>query len=165
MASITLKGNPISTIGDLPAVGSQAPDFSFVRNDLSEGTLYGETAQFKVLNIFPSVDTGTCALSVKQFNERAAALPDTKVLCVSKDLPFAQKRFCGAEGIDKVDTVSVFRSDFADSFQVKIADGPLSGLCARAIVVLDADNKVIYTEQVAETTEEPNYDTAINSFK
>lgn len=161
MADITLKGNPIKTAGTLPKVGSVAPDFTLVKNDLSEAKLSQYSGKRKVLNIFPSVDTGTCAMSVRQFNQKAAGLKDTVVLCISQDLPFAQKRFCGAEGINSVETLSAFRSKFADDYQLRITTGGLAGLCSRSVIVLDENNKVLYTEQVAETTSEPNYDKAL----
>ncbi|MBP7845549.1 MAG: thiol peroxidase [Proteobacteria bacterium] len=165
MAKITLKGNVINTLGDLPAVGSKLPDFNMVKSDLSETNLYSIKAAHKILNIFPSVDTGVCASSVRTFNKRASELDGALVLCISKDLPFALKRFCGAEGIDKVETVSVFRSDFSKQLQLEITDGPLKGLCSRSVIVLDADNKVLYREQVAETTQEPDYEAALKSLR
>ena len=161
MAQVTLRGNPSNTNGELPAVGSTAPSFSLVGSDLGEvssGSLAGKKV---VLNIFPSVDTPTCAQSVRTFNERAAGLDDTVVLCVSEDLPFAQGRFCGAEGIENVKTGSGFRSDFAEQFGVKLADGPLAGLMARAVVVLDADGTVTHTQLVGEIADEPDYDAAL----
>jgi len=160
MANITLKGNQISTSGTLPAVGSQAPEFTMVKEDLSETSLSGISGR-KVLNIFPSVDTGVCAASVRQFNSRAAGIKDTVVYNISKDLPFAMKRFCGAEGIKNAQTASVWRSDFATKYGLEILDGPLKGLCSRAVIVLDASNKVVYTQQVAEITTEPDYDAAL----
>ncbi|TNE97879.1 MAG: thiol peroxidase [Deltaproteobacteria bacterium] len=163
MAKITLKGNEINTSGELPAVGSTAPDFKMVKADLSVANL-GSFGKKKVLNIFPSIDTGTCAMSVRQFNKMAAELNDVTVLCVSKDLPFAQKRFCGAEGLDKVETVSVFNSDFAKSYGLEILDGPLAGLCSRSVVILDENNKVIYTQQVTETADEPDYDAVLKAL-
>lgn len=164
MAKITLKGSPVNTSGNLPAVGSIAPDFAMVKNDLSEVKLSAIHTKYKVLNIFPSVDTGTCAMSVKKFNQSAAELKDVAILNVSKDLPFAQKRFCGAEGINQVETVSVFRHDFAKAYQLEIVDGPLKGLCSRAILVLDKNNKVLHAEQVAEIANEPNYATALKAL-
>lgn len=164
MAKITLKGNEINTNGQLPALGSVAPDFSMVRNDLSE-TMLGAIKGVKVLNIFPSIDTSTCALSVRTFNQKAADLGETLVLNISKDLPFAQSRFCGAEGIDKVETFSVFRSDFAGNYGLEFVDGPLKGLCSRAIIIVDQNNKVIYTEQVSETVDEPNYEEALKALE
>jgi thiol peroxidase len=165
MAKITLKGNPVNTSGDLLKTGAKAPEFSLVKNDLSEAKLATYGAQIKVLNIFPSVDTGTCAMSVRQFNKLAAELKNTVVLNISKDLPFAQKRFCGAEGIDKVETLSAFRSAFAKDYQLEILDGALKGLCSRVVLILDGSNKVIYAEQVNEITSEPNYDAALKFLK
>jgi thiol peroxidase len=164
MAQITLKGNAVKTEGDLPKVGTTAPDFTYVKNDLSETNLYSVKAKFKVLNIFPSIDTGTCAMSVRQFNQKAASMANTAVLNLSLDLPFAQKRFCGAEGIDKVETGSVFRSNFLSNYKIKIMNGGLTGLCSRCVVVLDENNKVLYTEQVSEIANEPNYDLALKAF-
>ena len=165
MASITLKGNAISTCGDLPAVGSAAPDFTLVKQDLSPATLGDFAGKKKVLNIFPSVDTPVCATSVRRFNEAAAKLENAVVLNISADLPFAQKRFCGAEGIEGAHTLSTFRSSFAKDYGLEIASGPLAGLCSRAIVVLDADGKVVYTEQVPEIAQEPDYDKALAALK
>ena len=165
MAKITLKGSEINTSGELPAVDSKATDFNLVGGDLSEVNLSNYQGKRKVLNIFPSVDTGTCAMSVRQFNQMASDLDNTAVLCISKDLPFALNRFCGAEGIENVATLSAFRSSFAADYGLEIVDGPLKGLCSRSIVVLDAEDKVIYTEQVAETTEEPNYERALEALK
>lgn len=160
MAKITLKGNPINTSGSLPAVGSTAPEFTMVKEDLSEASLSSFSGR-KVLNIFPSVDTGVCAASVRKFNEKAGGLKDTVVLNISKDLPFAQKRFCGAEGIKNATSASVFRSDFAQKYGLEIVDGPLKGLCSRVVLVLDASNKVLYAQQVAEIATEPDYDAAL----
>lgn len=160
MAKITLKGNAINTSGTLPAVGSKAPEFTMVKEDLSEASLSGISGR-KVLNIFPSVDTGVCASSVRAFNVKAAGLKDTIVFNISKDLPFAMKRFCGAEGIKNAQTASVFRSDFAQKYGLEIVDGPLKGLCSRVVLVLDADNKVVYAQQVAEIATEPDYDAAL----
>lgn len=161
MAQITLKGNAINTCGNLPAVGTKAPNFSGVKNDLSEVSLADFAGKKVILNIFPSIDTGTCATSVRTFNQKASTLDNTVVLCMSADLPFAHGRFCGAEGIDKVDTLSTFRSDFSDSYGVKLIDGPLNGVCARSIVVIDETGTVTHTELVSETVDEPNYDAAI----
>ncbi|WP_374025958.1 thiol peroxidase [Mycobacterium sp. HNNTM2301] len=160
MAQITLRGNPINTVGELPSVGSPAPAFSLTGGDLSEVTSDQLGGKALVLNIFPSVDTPVCATSVRTFNERAAATGAT-VVCVSKDLPFAFARFCGAEGIDNVKTGSAFRSSFGEDFGVTINDGPMAGLLARAIVVVGADGKVAYTELVPEIAQEPNYDAAL----
>jgi thiol peroxidase len=166
MAKITFKGNPVATIGDLPAVGKPAPDFALTKDDLStigKADLAGKNV---VLNIFPSIDTGVCATSVRTFNEKASSLPNTTVVCVSKDLPFAMKRFCGAEGIANVTTASWFRgADFGKDFGVTMADGPLAGLFARAVVVLDAKGNVTYTELVPEIAQEPNYDGAIAAVR
>lgn len=161
MATVTLKGNPFSTVGELPGVGSQAPDFTLVQTDLSEITLASLRGKKVVLNIFPSIDTPTCALSVRTFNESAAGLTNTQVVCVSADLPFAAKRFCGAEGIESVATGSSFRSDFGTAYGVDFANGPLAGLLSRSVVVINEQGKVIYTEQVAETADEPNYGAAL----
>lgn len=165
MASITLKGNEIHTCGDLPGKGAHAPDFSLLRNDLSIATLKDYAGKKKVLSIFPSVDTPVCATSVRRFNEEAAKLANTVVLNISADLPFAQKRFCAAEDIKGVETLSTFKSSFAKDFGVEIADGPLSGLCSRAIIVLDENDHVVYTEQVPEIAQEPNYESAIAAAK
>lgn len=164
MAKITLKGNPINTAGTVPQRGSLAPGFRLVKTDLGETTLDAYQGKRKVLNIFPSVDTPTCALSVRQFNQRAASLNNTVVLNISADLPFAQKRFCGVEGIQNAEALSSFRSAFAKEWGLEIIDGPLKGLCSRCVVVLDEKNKVLYSEQVAEIASEPNYDAAIESL-
>ncbi len=162
MAQITLKGNPINTMGDLPEVGAQAPDFKLTAGDLSDVTLENYAGKKLVLNIFPSLDTDVCAASVRRFNEEAAGLDNTDVLCISKDLPFAQSRFCGAEGLDNVTTLSCFRyRTFGDNYGVRIVDGPIAGLMARAIVVIDEGGKVIYTEQVPEIAQEPDYASAL----
>lgn len=162
MASITLKGNPFHTIGNLPETGSQVPDFSLVKTDLSVSSLADYKGNRLVLNIFPSIDTPTCAASVRAFNQKAAALDNTKVLCISRDLPFAQARFCGAENLVNVITLSDFDSGkFGRDFGLTIADGPLKGLHSRAIVVVDEGGKVIYTEQIREIADEPNYEKAL----
>lgn len=162
MASITLKGNTINTVGDLPAIGSQAPDFDLIKNDLSHVSLADYKGSRVILNIFPSIDTGICAASVRTFNEKAAGLTNTKILCISRDLPFAQARFCGAEGIDSVETVSDFAAgQFGKDYQVAIADGPMASLHSRAIVILDEDHKVIYTEQVPEIVQDPDFEKAL----
>lgn len=165
MAKITLKGSPTNTIGELPAKGSVAPDFTLVKLDLSETILADYKGQRVVLNIFPSIDTGVCATSVRRFNEEAAELDNTVVLCVSMDLPFALGRFCGAEGIENVVPASAFRAAFGDHYGVLIADGPLAGLLSRAVVVIDGAGKVIYTEQVPEITQEPDYAAALAALK
>lgn len=164
MATVTLKGNPIETVGELPNVGDKAPAFDLVKDDLSAVKL-GELKGRVVLNIFPSVDTGTCAMSVRQFNQKATALDNTTVVCVSKDLPFALGRFCGAEGIDNVLVGSAFRSSFGEDYGVTFKTGPLTGLLSRSVVVIDENGQVIYTQQVAETADEPNYDAALNALK
>jgi len=162
MAQITLKGNPINTVGELPKVGTKAPDFKLVKDDLSEKSLADYKGMKLVLNIFPSLDTGTCAASVRKFNAEANNLENTKVLCISKDLPFAQARFCGAEGLENVENLSDFRyASFGKDYGVEIADGPLAALESRAIVVLDETGKVVYTEQVPEIVDEPNYEKAL----
>lgn len=158
MAKITLQGGEINTSGNLPAVGSKAKDFKLVAQDLSEKTLADYKGKRVVMNIFPSLDTGTCAASVRYFNQAASNLENTVVLCISKDLPFAQARFCGAEGLDNVITLSDFRSDFGGDYGLKIVDGPLAGLESRSVVVLDEEGNVTYTQQVPEIVDEPNYD-------
>lgn len=161
MAQITLDGNPINTVGDLPAVGSKAPDFRLVDSELGEFSLADFQGKRIVLNIFPSLDTGVCANSVREFNKRAASLDNTQVVAVSADLPFASGRFCAAEGIENVRTGSVFRSSFGEDYGVRIADGPLAGVLSRAVVVIDEDGTVVYTEQVPEIKQDPNIDGAI----
>ena len=161
MATITFKGTPIKTCGDLPIKNASAPDFTLVKQDLSETTLCDYKGKRLVLNIFPSIDTGVCAISVRKFNEKAAVLKNTIVLCVSMDLPFAQGRFCGAEGIKNVVTASGFRASFGEHYGVTIAEGPLAGLFSRAVVIINEHGKVVYTEQVPEIAQEPNYDAAL----
>ncbi|MEP2024864.1 MAG: thiol peroxidase [Reichenbachiella sp.] len=162
MASITLKGNEIHTIGNLPANGTQAPDFDLIKNDLSHVSLADYKGSRVILNIFPSIDTGICAASVRTFNEKAAGLSNTKILCISRDLPFAQARFCGAEGIDSVETVSDFATgQFGKDYEVTITDGPMAHLHSRAIVVLDENHKVIYSEQVPEIVQDPDFEKAL----
>jgi thiol peroxidase len=162
MSQVTLKGNPIKIDGHFPAVGDKAPAFSLVAKDLSDATLASFSGKRKVLNIFPSVDTPTCAMSVRHFNEAASALNNTVVLCISADLPFAQARFCGAEGLSNVVTLSTMRGhDFLKHYGVAIASSPLAGLAARAVVVLDEHDKVLHTEMVSEIAQEPNYDAAL----
>ena len=165
MASITLKGNAINTIGNLPTKGSKALDFNLTAVDLSQKSLSDFAGKKIILNIFPSVDTGTCATSVREFNKKAAGLKNTVILCVSKDLPFAQTRFCGAEGIDNVMMLSDFADgNFGTSYQLDIADGPLAHLHSRAIVIIDENKNVVYTEQVSEIADEPNYTEALNAI-
>jgi thioredoxin-dependent peroxiredoxin len=165
MAEITFRGNPIHTVGELPAVGSPAPAFTLTGLDLSDVTVGDFAGKNLVLNIFPSIDTAVCATSVRTFNERAAALDNTAVLNVSADLPFAMGRFCGAEGIEDVESASAFRSDFGETYGVRIAEGPLAGLMSRAVVVVDGDGVVTYTEQVPEIGQEPDYDSALATLK
>ena len=159
MATISSRGEMVETSGELPAVGSAAPDFALRRADLSPVALADYAGSRLVLNIFPSIDTPTCAKSVRQFNERIAALANTHVLCVSADLPFALSRFCGAEGIDNVETASVYRApEFGQDYGVYMAEGRLGGLLARAVVVIDGSGKVIHTELVPEIAQEPDYE-------
>jgi thiol peroxidase len=160
MAQITLRGNPINTVGELPAVGSKAPAFSLTGADLGPVTNEQFGGKSVLLNIFPSVDTPVCATSVRKFNERAAGTGAT-VVNVSKDLPFAQKRFCGAEGIENVTTASAFRDSFGEDYGATITDGPMAGLLARAVVVIGADGNVAYAQLVPEIAEEPDYDAAL----
>ena len=160
MARITLKGTPFDTCGELPKKGTIAPEFTLVGLDLAPSHL-SQFSGKKVLNVFPSLDTPVCALSVRAFNERAAGKLGVTVLNVSADLPFAQKRFCGAEGVERAVTLSCFRSTFAKDYGLEIVDGPLAGLCSRAVIVLDEKNRVVYTEQVPEIAQEPNYDAAL----
>ncbi|WP_330994617.1 thiol peroxidase [Pseudomonas aeruginosa] len=162
MAEVTLKGNPVNVDGQLPQKGAQAPAFSLVGGDLADVTLENFAGKRKVLNIFPSVDTPTCATSVRKFNVEAGKLANTVVLCISADLPFAQKRFCGAEGLENVVNLSTLRGrEFLENYGVAIASGPLAGLAARAVVVLDEQNKVLHSELVGEIADEPNYAAAL----
>ena len=162
MADITLKGNSIHTNGDLPAVGSTAPDFSLVAQDLSDVSLADYAGKKKLLNIVPSLDTAVCATSTQKFNSAMADKGDAVALVISADLPFASKRFCGAEGIENVISLSMMRSkSFAKDYGMLITDGPMAGLCARGVVVLDENNQVIYTQLVSEIVEEPDYDAAL----
>jgi thiol peroxidase len=164
MSTITFKGNPVHTSGTLPAVGSVAPEFNLVAADLSEKKL-SSFAGKRVLNIFPSLDTGVCATSVRTFNKKAAGMAGVAVLNISMDLPFAAKRFCAAEGIEGAVTLSAFRSNFAEQYGLKMVDGPLAGLCSRAVIVVDAAGKVVHAEQVPEIAQEPNYDAALAALK
>lgn len=161
MTRITLQGNFIHTRGSLPDLGDLAHDFSMVKTDLTEVKLSSFSEKYKLLTIFPSIDTGTCANSVRTFNKIAADLGNVAVINLSMDLPFAQKRFCGAEGIDKVVVASLFRSDFLTYYPLDIIDGPLKGLCSRVIIVINEKNEIIYTEQVVEIASEPNYEEAL----
>jgi thiol peroxidase len=160
MATTALRGNPVHTTGEPPAVGSSVPDFTVTGPDLTDFSSK-ELSGRLVLNIFPSVDTGVCAASVRKFNELAAGLDDTTVLCVSEDLPFAQQRFCGAEGIENVRVGSTFRSDFGERLGLTLVDGPMRGLLARAVVVVDAEGRVLHTELVPDISQEPDYDAAV----
>lgn len=166
MAEITFKGNPIHTSGNLPTVGEKAPSFALTAGDLSEKTLADFAGKNVVLNIFPSVDTGVCAQSVRTFNKEVSAADNTVVLCISKDLPFALSRFCAAEGLENVVTLSDFKTDeFANAYGVKMVDGPLNGLLSRAVVVINANGEVAYTEQVPEIGQEPDYKDALAAIK
>lgn len=165
MAAITLGGNPINTNGSLPQVGSKATDFQLIKSDLSVATLADYAGSKLVLNIFPSIDTGTCATSVRTFNAKASALENTKVLCISRDLPFAQKRFCGAEGLENVENLSDFKEgSFGKNYGLEIVDGPLAGLHSRVVIVLDENGVVKHAEQVGEIADEPNYEAALASL-
>lgn len=160
--TVTLRGNPINIAGRFPQPGDAAPDFSLVGKDLADVTLASFAGKRKILNIFPSIDTPTCATSVRQFNQKANGLPNTVVLCISADLPFAQSRFCGAEGLNNVVTLSTMRGrEFLETYGVAIASGPLVGLTARAVVVLDENDKVLHAELVPEIGQEPDYGAAL----
>ncbi len=164
MTEIKLKGKAINTSGTIPKKGAKASDFALVKQDLSEVNLSTFGNKKKVLNIFPSLDTGTCAMSVRQFYKKIPNSKELVVLNISKDLPFAQKRFCDAEGLANVESLSAFRSSFAKDYGLEIAEGPLKGLCSRVVIVLDENNKVIYSEQVPEITQEPDYDAVLASL-
>jgi thiol peroxidase len=166
MAQVTRRGNPVQIKGELPQVGSTAPAFTLVGGDLADVTLETFAGKRKVLNIFPSVDTPTCATSVRKFNAQANDLTNAVVLCISADLPFAQARFCGAEGLENVKNLSTMRgAGFMETYGVAIADGPMAGLTTRAVVVLDEDNKVLHSELVPEIGQEPDYDAALAVLK
>ncbi len=166
MAQTTLHDNPINTIGSLPEIDTKAPDFQLTNADLSDASLKDFSGKRLVLNIFPSIDTGVCATAVRRFNAEADKLENTAVLCISADLPFAQARFCGAEGLDQVITLSAMRDrKFGEDYGVTIIDGPLAGLFSRAVVIVDENGKVTYTEQVPEITQEPDYEAALQSLK
>ncbi|HRS18248.1 MAG TPA: thiol peroxidase [Bacteroidales bacterium] len=166
MATITLKGNEIQTIGSLPAIGSQAPNVQLVTTDLQTVSISDYKGKKVVLNIFPSIDTGVCAASVRAFNSHANSLPNTVVLCISRDLPFAQARFCGAEGLTNVINLSDFNTgDFGKSYGLEITSGPLKGLHSRAVIILDEQGTVKYTEQVPEIAQEPNYNAALSALQ
>lgn len=165
-STVTLGGSPIRIEGQFPQPGQKAPPFTLVGKDLADVTLASLAGKRKILNIFPSIDTPTCATSVRKFNERAAALADTVVLCVSADLPFAQSRFCGAEGLDNVQTLSTMRGrDFLGRYGVEIASGPLAGVAARAVVVLDTNDTVVHSQLVPEIKDEPDYEAALHALK
>ena len=165
MATITLKGTTIHTLGELPVVGDSAPDVELVKNDLSRVKVSDFLGSKVVLNIFPSIDTGTCAMSVRTFNKRVTDFKNTKVLCISRDLPFAQARFCGAEGINNAITLSDFGThDFGKKYKLEIIDGPMTGLLSRVVIVLNEKGKVVYKEQVSEIVNEPDYQSALNAL-
>ena len=165
MAKITLKGNPINTIGELPKVGEMAKNFTLVKSDLSKASLSDFKGSKIVLNIFPSLDTSTCAASVRYFNKAAGELKNTKVLCISRDLPFAQARFCGAEGLANVITLSDFATgEFGKNYGLEIMDGPLQNLHSRVVIILNEEGKIIYTEQVPEIANEPDYAKALKNL-
>lgn len=166
MATTTFKGNPVQTSGDIPAAGGNSPDAALTGADLTDVKISSFLGSNVVLNVFPSVDTSVCAASVRRFNEAAESLKNTKILCISRDLPFAQKRFCGAEGIANVTMLSEMRGDsFGSAYGVRLVDGPLAGLFARAVVVIDATGKVAYSQLVPEIAEEPDYDAVLNGLK
>ena len=166
MANITLGGTPVKTIGELPEVGKKAPDFKLTGVDLTDVYLDDFSGECVVLNIFPSIDTDVCAQSVRTFNQQASALKNTKVLCISKDLPFAMKRFCGAEGLEDVVSLSDYKTGaFGTDYGVAFTTGPFETLLSRCIVVIDSNNQVVYTEQVNEIAEEPNYEAALKALK
>ncbi|MBP3087713.1 thiol peroxidase [Corynebacterium sp. sy017] len=163
MATTNFQNNPVTTSGELPAVGADLPEFTLVNTELQEVTAADFNGKKIILNIFPSVDTGVCAASVRRFNEEVSALENTVVLCISKDLPFAQARFCGAEGLDNVIPVSAFRSDFGQKFGLELEGSPLKGLLARAVMVADSEGKIVYTQLVEEITTEPDYQAALSA--
>ena len=164
-STVTLGGNPVQVAGDFPQKGQKAPAFSLVGSSLADTTLASFAGKRKVLNIFPSLDTPTCAISVRTFNQRASALANTVVLCISADLPFAQKRFCGAENLENVVTLSTMRGrEFLGTYGVEIASGPLTGVAARGVVVLDENDTVLHSELVPEIKNEPNYDAALKAL-
>ena len=163
--TVLMGGKPVHTYSKLPAVNKQAPKFTLTGVDMKDQNLDSYKGKYLILNIFPSVDTGVCSASVRHFNEDAASLPNTVVLCISKDLPFAQKRFCGAEGIKNVVMLSDFRSDFGKIYGVEITDSAMKGLLSRAVVVIDPSGKIIYEEQVSDISHEPNYEAAIKAVK
>lgn len=163
--AISFMGTTVHTVGKIPRVGKQLKDFTLTNGDLQEKTLSDYKGQNLILNIFPSIDTKVCSQSVRTFNKDAAQLDNTKILCISEDLPFAQSRFCGAEDIDNVVTLSAFRSDFGTNFGVQMSDGPLKGLLSRAVIVVNPEGKIVYTEQVPDIGQEPNYQAALQAIK
>jgi thiol peroxidase len=166
MATTKFKGNDVSTCGDLPEIGNQSPDFTLVNSDLARVSLENFSGKRIIMNIFPSIDTPVCAMSVRRFNQEAAKLNNCAVLCISKDLPFAQKRFCGSEGIENVVTLSAMvGDDFGKNYGVLLTDGPLSGLLARAIIIIDETGKIVYSELASEITAEPDYEKALSKIK
>jgi len=168
MSQVTFHGNPITVNGSFPTVGSTVPEFTLVNKELADVTLASctDSGKQKVLNIFPSVDTGVCAASVRRFNELASQMNNADVICISADLPFAQSRFCGADNLENVTMLSTMRGrDFLENYGVAIADGPLAGLAARAVIVLDANNQVLHAQLVSEIGEEPDYDAALNALR
>ena len=165
MANITLQGNAIHSLGDLPKEGSALKDFKLTGSDLNEKSLSDFEGKRKILNIFPSIDTGVCAASARAFNVKAGDLENTVVINISKDLPFALSRFCAAEGLDHVESLSDFRGDFGNNYGVELVDSPMKGLLSRAVIVADENNKILYTEQVPEIAQEPNYDAALAALK
>ncbi|AZI67741.1 thiol peroxidase [Kaistella daneshvariae] len=165
MADITLHGSPVHTTGNLPEVGSSIKNFRLINSDLKEKTNEDYASKRKIFNIFPSIDTGVCAEAARKFNEKAAILENTVVINVSKDLPFALSRFCAAEGLDNVESLSDFRGTFGDDYGVTIEDSPMQGLLSRAVIVADENGKVVYTEQVPEIAQEPNYEAALSALK
>ncbi|TWI66893.1 thiol peroxidase (atypical 2-Cys peroxiredoxin) [Desulfobotulus alkaliphilus] len=165
MATVTLQGSPFQTSGNLPATGSKAPDFTLTSADLGETGLENFSGKKRVLNIFPSIDTGVCAASVRRFNAEAGKRPEAVVLCISADLPFAHSRFCGSEGLKDVHSASTFRNpEFGEAYGVTLTEGPLRGLLARAVVIIDKDGRVAYTELVPEIGQDPNFDAALEAL-
>lgn len=164
MNQTKFKGNPVNLNGDVLNVGDTAPDFTYVKEDLSEGTLYGNGASKKVIIAVPSLDTGVCQMETRQFNQKLGGKDGVKGIVVSKDLPFAMKRFCAAEGIEDVEIASDFRGDFAETYKTLMTDGPLKGLSARVVFVVDGDNKIVYREVVDDITHEPDYDAVLDAL-
>lgn len=165
MSHITLKGNPVNTIGQMPKIGTKAPDFALTATNLTEENLADFSGKKLVLNIFPSIDTPTCANSTRRFNQEAAILPNVQILCISNDLPFAMSRFCAAEDIQNVKVLSGFRSCFGADYGLTMTDSPLKNLLSRAVIVIDENGNIVYTEQVTEIVNEPNYEAALQALK